>query len=926
MKSEKRIVKTLAAFALICGFSVSVQAQLGSGWTPDGETYIPQTSSGCTITSISGGFEFSVPSGQGRAEQRGNNLPTTTTNQWQGFATLKSFPSGSNKICVHQVFGPAPSTPDLILDEATGGSTGIEIMSLEQGDAFEAAIQVGVQFQLNTIYDPVGNLITIYVNGSQTGTKTPNSGVHYNKYGQYVSSSGTGPATMDWVNIQSWAGGTTGGGGGNHFTITASAGSGGSISPTGNVVVNQGANQSFTITPNSGFNISSVTVDGANQGAINSFTFSNVQANHTISAAFSQQVSEGPFGGTPAAIPGTVQAENYDTGGQGVAYNVSSINGTDNGYRSDGVDLEVTSDTGGGVDLGWTTGGQFFKYTVNVATAGTYTVSFRIAAPAAVTDAFHLSNSSGTNLSGNVNLPATGGYQTWATVTANVTLPAGQQILTINQDNAGWNINYAAFQQQSSGEGPFGGTPAAIPGTVQAENYDTGGQGVAYNVTSVNGTDNGYRSDGVDLEVTSDTGGGVDLGWESPGQWFKYTVNVATAGTYTVSFRIAAPGAVTDAFHLADASGTNLSGNVNIPATGGYQTWATVTANVTLPAGQQILTLDQDNGGGVWNINYIAFQLQSSGEGPFGGTPAAIPGTVQAENYDTGGQGVAYNIGSINGTDNGYRSDGVDLEVTSDTGGGVDLGWTFGGDWFKYTVNVATAGTYTVSFRIAAPAAVTDAFHLADASGTNLSGNVNLPATGGYQTWTTVTANLTLSSRQQILTLDQDNGGWNINYMSFASNGSNRTLTGSSGDGWHALAISPAATGTFTATYDATPSASPENAVVGLSNGAATGFSNLGCIARFNPSGQIDAYNSTAYAAASSINYSANVSYHFEMDVNLTAHTYSIYVTPAGGSKTLVGSNYAFRSTANTMTSLNDWNLDVDPSNAGSLTATNLSP
>jgi hypothetical protein len=49
----------------------------------------------------------------------------------------------------------------------------------------------------------------------------------------------------------------------------------------------------------------------------------------------------------------------------------------------------------------------------------------------------------------------------------------------------------------------LGGTPAAIPGTVQAENYDTGGQSVAYNVTSINGTDNGYRSDGVDLEVSA---------------------------------------------------------------------------------------------------------------------------------------------------------------------------------------------------------------------------------------------------------------------------------------------------------------------------------------------------------------------------------------------------------------------------------------
>jgi hypothetical protein len=103
------------------------------------------------------------------------------------------------------------------------------------------------------------------------------------------------------------------------------------------------------------------------------------------------------------------------------------------------------------------------------------------------------------------------------------------------------------------------------------------------------------------------------VGWESPGQWFKYTVNVATAGTYTVSFRVAAPGAVTDAFHLSNSSGTNLSGNVNLPATGGYQTWATVTANVTLPAGQQTLTLNEDNGGGVWNINSMSFATSGGG-------------------------------------------------------------------------------------------------------------------------------------------------------------------------------------------------------------------------------------------------------------------------------------------------------------------------
>jgi hypothetical protein len=148
---------------------------------------------------------------------------------------------------------------------------------------------------------------------------------------------------------------------------------------------------------------------------------------------------------------------------------------------------------------------------------------------------------------------------------------------------------------------------------VQAANYDTGGQGVAYNVTSVNGTGNSYRPDGVDLETCSDTGCGYDLGWTATGQWFKYTVNVATAGTYTVSLRLASPNGVTDGLHIVNSAGTNLSGNVNVPDTGGWQTWATATASVTLPAGRQTLTVDQDNGG--WNLRYLGFAAADGGTG-----------------------------------------------------------------------------------------------------------------------------------------------------------------------------------------------------------------------------------------------------------------------------------------------------------------------
>jgi lysophospholipase L1-like esterase len=203
-------------------------------------------------------------------------------------------------------------------------------------------------------------------------------------------------------------------------------------------------------------------------------------------------------------------------------------------------------------------------------------------------------------------------------------------------------VDLNLFGAPAAGEQPYGGTPAGVPGTVQAENYDTGGQGVGYSVSSVNGSGTGYRPDGVDLEPTSDTGGGWDLGWTSGGQWQRYTVSVATAGTYTVGFRVAAPAAVTGGFHLSNGSGGNLTGAVPVPATGGWQTWTTVTASVTLPAGQQVLTVSQDTGG--WNLNYLTFTATQTS-----------PGIDQTAWYEVVNQNSsacvdATNSGTANGT------------------------------------------------------------------------------------------------------------------------------------------------------------------------------------------------------------------------------------------------------------------------------------
>ena len=72
------------------------------------------------------------------------------------------------------------------------------------------------------------------------------------------------------------------------YTITASAGSGGSISPEGDVIVKDGDNQSFTITPNTGYKIAGVKADGISVSPVPSYEFIGVTGNHTIEATFEE--------------------------------------------------------------------------------------------------------------------------------------------------------------------------------------------------------------------------------------------------------------------------------------------------------------------------------------------------------------------------------------------------------------------------------------------------------------------------------------------------------------------------------------------------------------------------------------------------------------------------------------------------------------
>ncbi len=105
---------------------------------------------------------------------------------------------------------------------------------------------------------------------------------------------------------------------------------------------------------------------------------------------------------------------------------------------------------------------------------------------------------------------------------------------------------------------------------------------------------------GVQSETCSE--GGSNLGWIDSGDWMVWGVNIPSSGTYTVEYRVAsANGGGT--LRLEQAGGSPVFGSLAIPSTGGWQSWTTISHNVTLTAGQQQIAVNAVAGG--WNINWL---------------------------------------------------------------------------------------------------------------------------------------------------------------------------------------------------------------------------------------------------------------------------------------------------------------------------------
>jgi hypothetical protein len=140
-----------------------------------------------------------------------------------------------------------------------------------------------------------------------------------------------------------------------------------------------------------------------------------------------------------------------------------------------------------------------------------------------------------------------------------------------------------------------------------------------------------------------------------------------------------------------------------------------------------------------------------------------------------------------------------------------------------------------------------------------------------------------------------------------------------SADGFRNVALSSTQSGTFTMTVDATPSISPANHSVGLSSGAATGYTGIAAMIRFNTTGTIDARNGGGFTTGT-MSFSAGTTYTLRFVVNVPARTYSAYARPAGGSEQTIGTNLAFRTEQAGVTSLSHATFNVNATPGGSLT------
>eukprot|EP00752_Nemacystus_decipiens_P007462 g6667.t1 len=337
------------------------------------------------------------------------------------------------------------------------------------------------------------------------------------------------------------------------------------------------------------------------------------------------------YGGIPADVPGLIEAERFDQGGEGEGYSDTTPGNTGGAFRPN-EDVDISGDHNN-YHLAWIRAGEFLRYTVNVAEAASaIDFTFQVATIPEYDDSgsFRVVTGGGgcddytTDLSGLVTVPSTGGWGTFSSIEVSGRGTGGLSVgratfwlcvVSPNFNLDSFTMKAASFtpppsppSDEADATAAFGGIPAIIPGTLEVENFDVGGEGIAYSDADPGNNGGAYRvGEAVDISVL---GNGYNVGWTRPGEFLRYTVDVEkSVSAFDFNFHVAAPSAFDDAgsFRIV-AGGTgchdytaDLSGLVTVPSTGGWGNFASlpISARGTggLSAGPAIIWLCVESAG-----------------------------------------------------------------------------------------------------------------------------------------------------------------------------------------------------------------------------------------------------------------------------------------------------------------------------------------
>ena len=265
------------------------------------------------------------------------------------------------------------------------------------------------------------------------------------------------------------------------------------------------------------------------------------------------------------------------------------------------------------------------------------------------------------------------------------------------------------------------------------------------NVPSV-GTNFTIEAENYNYMSGVEKAGGV-IGYIDPGDWMSYEINVQSAGTYNVDFYVAS--AQGSSFRLEKNSGQEVLAEVTVPNTGDWGNYQKVTKSVYLTAGKNTLGIATDKG--AFNIDKMVFA--KSGSSSSGSTSS---GSSNSGNTSSGSSSSAYSF-TVEAEKYNYMS-GVEAA-------GGCVGYIDPGDWMSYEVNVASAGTYSVEFRVAS--ALGSSLRLEKNSGTELLAEVSVPNTGDWGAYVSVYANVYLTAGNNSIAIATNQGGFNIDKMVF---------------------------------------------------------------------------------------------------------------------------------------------------------------